>query len=115
MCVYESHSWFCKPECVCFQTLEEKEELELRCAQLKGDAKIYRQQNKQTLRQLEEVIREREKVRSLRRDKNGRWGRMLVGVNSGRFFRRCHRSQRSMRRHGYSCRRKTSTGSRSES
>lgn len=117
MCVYESHSWFCKPVCVCFQSLEEKEELELRCAQLKGDAKIYRQQNKQTVRQLEEVIREREKVRSLRRrrDKNGRWGRMLVGVNSGRFFRRCHRSQRNMRRHGYSCRRKTSTWSRSES
>uniref|UniRef100_A0A3Q1FZL9 Caspase recruitment domain family member 9 n=1 Tax=Acanthochromis polyacanthus TaxID=80966 RepID=A0A3Q1FZL9_9TELE len=39
-----------------------KEELELRCAQLKGDAKIYRQQNKQTLRQLEEVIRERDKA-----------------------------------------------------
>jgi len=47
--------------------VEEKEELELRCAQLKGDAKMYRQQNKQTLRQLEEVIRERDKVRSRRR------------------------------------------------
>ncbi|XP_036955485.1 caspase recruitment domain-containing protein 9 [Acanthopagrus latus] len=41
---------------------EEKEELELRCAQLKGDAKMYRQRNKQTLRQLEEVIRERDKA-----------------------------------------------------
>ncbi|XP_072243215.1 caspase recruitment domain-containing protein 9 isoform X2 [Leuresthes tenuis] len=44
------------------RSVEEKEELELRCAQLKGDAKMYRQQNKQTLRQLEEVIRERDKA-----------------------------------------------------
>uniref|UniRef100_A0A3P8U9J6 Caspase recruitment domain family member 9 n=1 Tax=Amphiprion percula TaxID=161767 RepID=A0A3P8U9J6_AMPPE len=44
------------------RSVEVKEELELRCAQLKGDAKIYRQQNKQTLRQLEEVIRERDKA-----------------------------------------------------
>ncbi|XP_054867649.1 caspase recruitment domain-containing protein 9 isoform X5 [Amphiprion ocellaris] len=44
------------------ESVEVKEELELRCAQLKGDAKIYRQQNKQTLRQLEEVIRERDKA-----------------------------------------------------
>ncbi|XP_004565883.1 caspase recruitment domain-containing protein 9 [Maylandia zebra] len=52
------------------RTLEEKEELELRCAQLKGDAKIYRQQNKQTLRQLEEVIREREKALSSQSEKH---------------------------------------------
>ncbi|KAM4577380.1 caspase recruitment domain-containing protein 9 [Odontesthes bonariensis] len=44
------------------RSLEEKEELELRCAQLKGDAKMYRQQNKQSLRQLEEVISERDKA-----------------------------------------------------
>ncbi|XP_035854775.1 caspase recruitment domain-containing protein 9-like [Sander lucioperca] len=42
--------------------MEEKEELELLCAQLKGDAPMYRQRNKQTLRQLEEVIRERDKA-----------------------------------------------------
>ncbi|XP_049907557.1 caspase recruitment domain-containing protein 9 [Epinephelus moara] len=41
---------------------EEKEELELLSTQLKGDAKMYRQRNKQTLRQLEEVIRERDKA-----------------------------------------------------
>ncbi|CAJ1069369.1 hypothetical protein L3Q82_023465 [Xyrichtys novacula] len=46
--------------------LEEKEELELLCAQLKGDARMYRQQNKQTLRQLEEVIKERDKALSSR-------------------------------------------------
>uniref|UniRef100_A0A3Q1K1C8 CARD domain-containing protein n=1 Tax=Anabas testudineus TaxID=64144 RepID=A0A3Q1K1C8_ANATE len=46
------------------RSLEEKEELELRCAELKGDARMYRQRNKQTLRQLDEVIRERDKVRS---------------------------------------------------
>ncbi|XP_060894188.1 caspase recruitment domain-containing protein 9 [Labrus mixtus] len=46
--------------------LEEKEELELRCAQLKGDTRMYRQRNKQTLRQLEEVIRERDKALSSR-------------------------------------------------
>ncbi|XP_034548004.1 caspase recruitment domain-containing protein 9 [Notolabrus celidotus] len=46
--------------------LEEKEELELRCAELKGDARMYRQRNKQTLRQLEEVIRERDKALSSR-------------------------------------------------
>uniref|UniRef100_A0A3B5M5A2 CARD domain-containing protein n=1 Tax=Xiphophorus couchianus TaxID=32473 RepID=A0A3B5M5A2_9TELE len=45
-----------------FQSVEEKEELSLRCAQLKGDAKMYRQQSKQTVRQLEEVIRERDKA-----------------------------------------------------
>uniref|UniRef100_UPI003AAF81DF LOW QUALITY PROTEIN: caspase recruitment domain-containing protein 9 n=1 Tax=Centroberyx gerrardi TaxID=166262 RepID=UPI003AAF81DF len=45
---------------------EEKEELELRCARLKGDARMYRQRNKQTLRQLEEVIRERDKALSCR-------------------------------------------------
>ncbi|XP_013885990.1 caspase recruitment domain-containing protein 9 [Austrofundulus limnaeus] len=44
------------------KSVEEKEELDLRCAQLKGDVKMYRQQNKQTLRQLEEVIRERDKA-----------------------------------------------------
>uniref|UniRef100_A0A8C9ZK99 Uncharacterized protein n=2 Tax=Sander lucioperca TaxID=283035 RepID=A0A8C9ZK99_SANLU len=44
------------------RSVEEKEELELLCAQLKGDARMYRQQNKQTLRQLEEVIRERDKA-----------------------------------------------------
>ncbi|KAM7390948.1 hypothetical protein PAMP_021675 [Pampus punctatissimus] len=44
------------------RSLEEKEELELRCAQLKGDTRTYRQQNKQTLRQLEEVIKERDKA-----------------------------------------------------
>ncbi|KAI9541729.1 hypothetical protein NQZ68_027093 [Dissostichus eleginoides] len=42
---------------------EEKEELELISAQLKGDARMYQQRNKQTLRQLEEVIKERDKVR----------------------------------------------------
>ncbi|XP_029915374.1 caspase recruitment domain-containing protein 9 [Myripristis murdjan] len=44
------------------RTQEEKEEVELRCARLKGDAQMYRQRNKQTLRQLEEVIRERDKA-----------------------------------------------------
>lgn len=44
------------------RSVEEKEELELLCAQLRGDAKMYRQQNKQTLHQLEEVIRERDKA-----------------------------------------------------
>ncbi|XP_054586344.2 caspase recruitment domain-containing protein 9 isoform X1 [Nothobranchius furzeri] len=44
------------------KSVAEKEELELRCAQLKGDSKMYRQQKKQTLRQLEEVIRERDKA-----------------------------------------------------
>nr|WOZ29611.1 caspase recruitment domain family member 9 [Siniperca chuatsi] len=48
------------------RSLEEKEELELQCTQLKGDARIYRQRNKQTLRQLEEVIRERDKALSSR-------------------------------------------------
>ncbi|KAM3611737.1 uncharacterized protein V6R79_023345 [Siganus canaliculatus] len=48
------------------RSVEEKEELELRCAQLKGDARMYRQRNKQTLRQLEEVIRERDKALSSR-------------------------------------------------
>ncbi|CAK6984586.1 caspase recruitment domain-containing protein 9-like [Scomber scombrus] len=43
-------------------SLEEKEELELRCAHLKGDARMYRQRNKQALRQLEEVMRERDKA-----------------------------------------------------
>ncbi|KAM4615846.1 caspase recruitment domain-containing protein 9 [Polymixia lowei] len=43
---------------------EEKEVLELRCAQLKGDARMYRQQNEHTLRQLEEVARERDKALS---------------------------------------------------
>ncbi|XP_051250622.1 caspase recruitment domain-containing protein 9 [Dicentrarchus labrax] len=42
--------------------LEEKEELELRVTQLKGDVRIYHQRNKQTLKQLEEVIRERDKA-----------------------------------------------------
>ncbi|XP_040927933.2 snRNA-activating protein complex subunit 4 isoform X2 [Betta splendens] len=44
------------------RSVEEKEELELCCAELKGDAKMYRQRNKQTLHQLEEVIRERDKT-----------------------------------------------------
>ncbi|KAF1389834.1 hypothetical protein PFLUV_G00077660 [Perca fluviatilis] len=44
------------------RSVEEKEELQLLCAQLKGDARMYRQRNKQTLRQLEEVIRERDKA-----------------------------------------------------
>ncbi|MED6246566.1 hypothetical protein ATANTOWER_019903, partial [Ataeniobius toweri] len=44
------------------KSVEEKEELTLRSAQLKGDAKMYRQQNKQMVRQLEEVIRERDKA-----------------------------------------------------
>lgn len=47
--------------------MEEHEEQELRCTQLKGDVRVYRQRNKQSLRQLEEVIRERDKVRSRRR------------------------------------------------
>ncbi len=68
--------WF-----LCFQSLEEKEELELRCTQLKGDARIYRQRNKQTLRQLEEVIKERDKVRMRReRDEGGQGG----GARGGR-------------------------------
>ncbi|XP_074527009.1 caspase recruitment domain-containing protein 9 [Halichoeres trimaculatus] len=50
--------------------LEEKEELELRCAQLKGDARMYRQRNKQTLRQLEEVIKERDKAVSSRAEQH---------------------------------------------
>ncbi|XP_034722286.1 caspase recruitment domain-containing protein 9-like, partial [Etheostoma cragini] len=48
------------------RSVEEKEELELLCAQLKGDARMYRQRNKQTLRQLEEVIRERDKALAAR-------------------------------------------------
>ncbi|XP_023254663.1 caspase recruitment domain-containing protein 9, partial [Seriola lalandi dorsalis] len=48
------------------RSLDDKEELELRCTQLKGDARMYRQRNKQTLRQLEEVIRERDKALSSR-------------------------------------------------
>ncbi|XP_059193384.1 caspase recruitment domain-containing protein 9 [Centropristis striata] len=48
------------------QSVEEKEELELLSAQLKGDARMYRQRNKQTLRQLEEVIRERDKAQASR-------------------------------------------------
>ncbi|KAM3867583.1 caspase recruitment domain-containing protein 9 [Diretmus argenteus] len=48
------------------RTQDEKEEVELRCARLKGDARMYRQRNKQTLRQLEEVIRERDKALSSR-------------------------------------------------
>ncbi|XP_036000666.1 caspase recruitment domain-containing protein 9 isoform X1 [Fundulus heteroclitus] len=44
------------------KSVEEKEELTLRCSQLKGDVKMYRQQNKQTVRQLEEVMRERDKA-----------------------------------------------------
>lgn len=47
--------------------MEEKVELELHCTQLKGDARVYQQQNKQTLRQLEEVIQERDKVSRRRR------------------------------------------------
>ncbi|XP_060928069.1 caspase recruitment domain-containing protein 9 [Limanda limanda] len=46
------------------RSLEEKEELELCCTQLKGDTRMYRQRNKQTLRQLEEVVRERDKALS---------------------------------------------------
>lgn len=57
--------------------MEEKEELELHCAQLKGDAKIFRQQNKQTLRQLEEVIRERDKVRRMR-GKKRKTAKMII-------------------------------------
>ncbi|XP_069581059.1 caspase recruitment domain-containing protein 9 [Brachyistius frenatus] len=45
---------------------EEEEELKLRCTELRGDAKMYRQRNKQTLRQMEEVIRERDKALSSR-------------------------------------------------
>ncbi|MEQ2179801.1 hypothetical protein GOODEAATRI_028865, partial [Goodea atripinnis] len=54
------------------ESVEEKEELTLRSAQLKGDAKMYRQQNKQMVRQLEEVIRERDKVRRSSRKKEER-------------------------------------------
>ncbi|XP_031735118.1 caspase recruitment domain-containing protein 9 isoform X7 [Anarrhichthys ocellatus] len=54
----------------CFQSLEEKEELELLFAQLKGDVRMYRQRNKQTLRQLEEVIRERDKALSSRAEQH---------------------------------------------
>lgn len=53
--------------CVCIQAVEEQEEQELRCTQLKGDVRVYRQRNKQSLRQLEEVMRERDKVSSRRR------------------------------------------------
>ncbi|XP_076010451.1 caspase recruitment domain-containing protein 9 isoform X2 [Genypterus blacodes] len=45
---------------------EEKEELELCCAQRQQDARMYRQRNKQFLRQLEEVIRERDKALTCR-------------------------------------------------
>ncbi|KAM8886959.1 LOW QUALITY PROTEIN: caspase recruitment domain-containing protein 9 [Spinachia spinachia] len=48
------------------RSLEEKEELELFAAQLKGDVRMYHQRNKHTLRQLEEVIRERNKALSSR-------------------------------------------------
>ncbi|XP_040051645.2 caspase recruitment domain-containing protein 9 isoform X2 [Gasterosteus aculeatus] len=48
------------------KSLEEKEELELFSTRLKGDVRMYRQRNKQTLRQLEEVIRERDKALSSR-------------------------------------------------
>ncbi|XP_034027320.1 caspase recruitment domain-containing protein 9 [Thalassophryne amazonica] len=44
------------------QTQEEKEELELHCNQLKGDVRMFRQHKNQTLRQLEEVIKERDKA-----------------------------------------------------
>ncbi|AWP07749.1 putative coiled-coil domain-containing protein 180 isoform 3 [Scophthalmus maximus] len=43
---------------------EEKEELELSCSELKREARTYRQRIKQTLRQLEEVVRERDKALS---------------------------------------------------
>ncbi|TNN65225.1 Caspase recruitment domain-containing protein 9 [Liparis tanakae] len=50
---------------------EEEKEEELLSAQLKGEVKMYRQQNQQTLRQLEEVIRERDKeVRLLLQEKD---------------------------------------------
>ncbi|XP_031735116.1 caspase recruitment domain-containing protein 9 isoform X5 [Anarrhichthys ocellatus] len=52
------------------RSLEEKEELELLFAQLKGDVRMYRQRNKQTLRQLEEVIRERDKALSSRAEQH---------------------------------------------
>ncbi|XP_056134084.1 caspase recruitment domain-containing protein 9 [Lampris incognitus] len=45
---------------------EEKEEVELSCARLRGDVKMYRKRNKETLRQLEEVARERDKALSSR-------------------------------------------------
>ncbi|XP_075879223.1 caspase recruitment domain-containing protein 9 isoform X3 [Nelusetta ayraudi] len=48
------------------RAMEEQEEQELRCTQLKGDVRVYRQRNKQTLRQLEEVMRERDKALSWR-------------------------------------------------
>ncbi|XP_037339033.2 caspase recruitment domain-containing protein 9 isoform X1 [Pungitius pungitius] len=48
------------------RNLEEKEELQLFSTQLKGDVRMYRQRNKQTLRQLEEVISERDKALSSR-------------------------------------------------
>ncbi|XP_045890773.1 caspase recruitment domain-containing protein 9 [Micropterus dolomieu] len=52
------------------RSLEEKEELQLRCAQLKEDVRIYRQRNKQTLRHLEEVTGERDKAVSLQSEKH---------------------------------------------
>lgn len=52
--------------CCLLQSVEAKEELDLRCAQLRGDVKMFRQQSKQTLRQLEEVVKERDKVRRRR-------------------------------------------------
>ncbi|XP_037536771.1 caspase recruitment domain-containing protein 9 [Nematolebias whitei] len=44
------------------KNVEAREELDLHCAQLRGDVKMYRQQSKQTLQQLEEVVRERDKA-----------------------------------------------------
>lgn len=101
------------PDDVCFQSLEEKEELELFSTRLKGDVRMYRQRNKQTLRQLEEVIRERDKVRRSRRRIWRRRRKMMMRIDLW-CVRLYLRGRSSSRRCGCSCRRRTTTGSRSE-
>lgn len=51
MCVYDK-----------FKYREEKDELELKCIMLKKDSKMYRDRMEDILKQLEEVIKERDKV-----------------------------------------------------
>ncbi len=45
-----------------FKYREEKDELELKCIMLKKDSKMYRDRMEDILKQLEEVIKERDKV-----------------------------------------------------
>lgn len=47
------------------QYLEAKEVLELKCTTLKKDAKMYRDRMEDILKQMDEVIRERDKVNML--------------------------------------------------